>query len=212
MNYGIKHQQEYSRGELLLRTFFGFFYIALPHGIVLIFVMLASAFINFLSFWALLFTAKYPQGLFNFQLNTQRWGLRVIARLNNLSDGYPAFGLSHSDANVLIDIEAPEKSNRGTIVLRFFFGVFYVYLPHGICLLFLGIAAALVKMIAFWVILITGKFPKGMHDFIVGVMRWGFRVNAYMTYLTDQYPPFSLSGDEASFDDSNASSSDLLDN
>ena len=66
------------------------------------------------------------------------------------------------------------------------------------------------RLIAFWAVLITGKYPAGMHNYMVGVLRWQFRVGAYMGYLTDVYPPFSLSGDEADFSGNN--SSDLLDN
>lgn len=210
MKYGIKHQDSYSRGELLLRGFFGAFYIALPHAFLLIFVMLASMFLNMIAFWAILITGKYPEGMFNFQVNAQRWGLRVSARLLNLVDGYPAFGMTHQDDSVVIDIERPEKSNRLSVLARAMFGVFYVMIPHAFCLLFLQIGANFVRIIAFWAILITGKYPKGMHSYMVGVMRWGFRVNAYMGYLTDTYPPFSMSGDEADF--SGHGSKDLLDN
>ncbi|MEY3426151.1 MAG: hypothetical protein RL679_1509, partial [Bacteroidota bacterium] len=69
---------------------------------------------------------------------------------------------------------------------------FYVYIPHIFCLYFLTIAASFVRFIAWWIVLFTGKYPAGMHGFSVGVMRWGFRVSAYMGYLTDTYPPFSL--------------------
>lgn len=205
MKYGVKFQDSYSRGELLLRTFFGAFYIAIPHAFLLLFVTIASMFVNFIVFWAILFTGKFPEQLFNFQLGFQRWNLRVSARLNNLSDGYPAFGLNGSDENTIIEIERPEKSNRGTVLLRVIFGGFYVMIPHGFVLLFLMIGVVFVRLISFWVILITGKHSKGLHDFMTGVSRWQFRVSAYMTYLTDVYPPFSLSGDEATFNNARTS-------
>lgn len=210
MKYGVKHQDSYSRGELLLRTFFGFLYIIIPHGIALFFVSIASMFVKMISFWAILITGKFPQGLFNFQLGVMRWNLRVSARLSNLSDGYPAFGISAEDANTQIIMEAPEQSNRGTVLLRAIFGAFYVILPHVFVLYFLMIAVMFINMIAFWVILFTGKYPAGMHNFVVGVNRWGFRVGAYMNYMTDVYPPFSRSGNEADFENTN-SNSELLD-
>jgi len=210
MKFGIKRQESYSRGELLLRTFFGGFYIILPHIIPLIFVSLASVFVNMIAFWAILFTGKFPQGLFDFQLNVQRWNLRLSARIFNLTDGYPAFGLNHKDLNVVIEMERPENSNRLSVLARTFFGLFYVLIPHAFCLFFLQIAQLFVNQIGFWVILITGKYPEGMHSFMVGVLRWSFRVNAYMGFLTDVYPPFSMKGDEATFE--NLGSSDLLDN
>jgi hypothetical protein len=191
MNFQIKHQESYSRGELLLRTFFGIFYIALPHFIVLYFLMLVSGIFNFITFWAILFTGKFPKSMFEYQLNLMRWQLRVNARMNNLSDGYPGFGLNKEDAAVVLDIEYPETSKRGLALARVFFGVLYVYLPHAICLIFLAIAAMFVNFVAFWIVLFTGKYPEGMHSFMVGVSRWSLRVGAYMSYMTDTYPPFS---------------------
>ena len=210
MKYGVKHQESYSRGELLLRTMFGGLYIALPHALVLIFLLLWSSLLNFVSFWAILITGQYPESMFNYQLNLQRWALRVNARLQNLSDGYPAFGLSSTDSNIIIEIERPEKSNRGTVLLRAMFGFLYVLIPHAFCLIFLLIGASFVRLIAFWAVLITGKYPKGMHDYMVGLLRWQYRISIYMGYMTDVYPPFSLKGNEADFNGS--SSSDLLDN
>jgi Domain of unknown function (DUF4389) len=192
MKVTIKHQESYSRGELILRTLFGAFYIILPHMFVLLFISIAAGFINFIAFWAILITGKYPQGMWNFMLGMLRWNLRLSARMDNLSDGYPAFGLSAVDNNTSIELEYPQSSSRGLVLLRTFFGFFYILIPHGICLLFLGIAAMFVKLIAFWIVLITGKYPKGMHDFMVGVTRWSLRVSAYYYNLTDTYPPFTL--------------------
>ena len=192
MKVTIKHQESYSRGELLLRTFFGIFYIQLPHMFVLIFIGIAAMFINFIAFWAILFTGNYPRGMWNFMVGMFRWNLRLGARLNNLSDGYPAFGMDVQDSATELAIDYPEKSSRGLLLARTFFGIFYVLIPHGICLLFLMIGVLFVKIIAFWIVLITANYPKGMHDYMVGVTRWAMRVNAYYYNLTDTYPPFSL--------------------
>jgi hypothetical protein len=192
MKVTIKHQESYSRGELLLRTFFGIFYIQLPHMFVLIFIGIAAMFINFIAFWAILITGNYPRGMWNFMVGMFRWNLRLGARLDNLSDGYPAFGISATDDATSLEIEYPEKSSRGLLLLRTFFGFIYILIPHAFCLLFLMIGAIFVKLIAFWIVLITGSYPKGMHDYMVGVTRWGMRVNAYYYNLTDTYPPFSL--------------------
>lgn len=64
--------------------------------------------------------------------------------------------------------------------------------PHYIVLLVLFIAVYVVVIIAFFVVIFTGSWPAGMRDFVVGVMRWSARVNAYILLMTDQYPPFSL--------------------
>jgi hypothetical protein len=90
-----------------------------------------------------------------------------------------------------VTIEYPEKLSRGLLLLKVFFGWLYVGIPHGIVLYFYGIAVGIVMIIAFFAILFTGKYPKGMFDFVVGFNRWSMRVEAYMSLMRDEYPPFS---------------------
>ena len=187
----IKHQESYSRGELLLRTFFGAFYMALPHLFAIIIFAIGAMVLNFLSFWVVLFTGKFPRGWFDYMVKLQRWSYRLNARLLNLSDGYPAFGLNGTDDATSFDIDYPEKLSRGLVLARLFFGIFYVYIPHIFCLYFRLIWNYILIFCAWWAVLITGKYPKSMHDFTVGTLRWGARINAYMMFMTDQYPPFS---------------------
>lgn len=92
---------------------------------------------------------------------------------------------------VTFSVDYPEKLSRGWLLLKVFLGWIYVGIPHGIVLWFYGIAAAVVTFIAFWAILFTGRFPRGMFDFLVGYMRWSARVEAYLSLLRDEYPPFS---------------------
>ena len=91
---------------------------------------------------------------------------------------------------VKFSIDYPEKLSRGILLLKTFFGWLYVLIPHGIVLMFYGIAVCVVTVIAWFAILFTGKYPKGMFDFVVGYQRWSNRVNAYVMFLTDEYPPF----------------------
>jgi hypothetical protein len=191
MKIGIRHQDTYSRGELLLRSFFGPIYIGIPHIFLLVFLLIGSMFVSLITFWAILITGKFPRGMFNYQLKLMRWRLRVGARLMNLSDGYPAFGMDAVDKNVVLDVAYPESSSRGLLLARAFFGVIYVIIPHMLCLLFLQIGAMFVQLIAWWAVLITGKYPKGMHDYMTNVMRWNIRVGLYMGNMTDTYPPFN---------------------
>ena len=69
----------------------------------------------------------------------------------------------------------------------------FLAIPHYVVLVFLGIGVFFVWIITFFAVIITGRFPRGIRDYVVGVMRWGFRVNAYVLFMTDVYPPFSLS-------------------
>ena len=193
MTFDIKHAEKLSRGELLLRSFFGFIYILIPHGFVLLFMGLWGAILGFISWWIILFTGRYPQSFFEFQLGLIRWQTRVNARMYNLTDGYPAFGIDAKDDAINVDIPYPENLSRGLLLLRLFFGWLYVIIPHGIVLIFVGIAAMFAMLFGWFIILFTGKLPQGLHEFITGYLRWNFRVNAYITNMTDTYPPFSLS-------------------
>lgn len=189
--FDIVNQDSYSRGQLLLRSFFGFLYIMIPHAFLLWFMAIAGMVLGFIAWWAILFTAKYPKSFFNFQLGLLKWGTRVNARMLNLVDGYPAFGLNGVDDKTTVYVAYPEKINIGTFLLRSFFGIIYVYIPHGICLLFRFIGLYFVVLIAWWAVLIMGKYPKGMHNYVVGTFRWIMRLNIYMKFMTDKYPPFS---------------------
>ena len=194
MKLTVQHQESYSRGELLLRTFFGWLYILIPHGFVLLFVALWSAILQFVAFWVILFTGRYPQSMFEFQSGMLKWSLRVSARMYNVSDGYPAFGIKSTDEHTDLMVPYPEKVNRGLVLLRLFFGIFYVYLPHGFILMFRAWFVGILIFAAWWVVLFTGKYPDFMFDWVTGQLRWQFRVSLYMMYMTDTYPPFT--GDE----------------
>lgn len=191
MKLTIQHQESYSRGQLLLRTFFGFFYIAIPHMFLLFFVGIWACILTFVAFWVVLFTAKFPKDMFDFIVKSLNWQTRVSATMGNLVDGYPAFGINGKSDRVSLEVEYPERLSGLLLILRVFFGWIYVGIPHMFMLFFRGIATAVVMFLAWWVVLFTGKYPKSWHDFVVGTYRWGLRVNIYQGFMTDQYPPFS---------------------
>ena len=86
------------------------------------------------------------------------------------------------------DVEYPEELSRWLIFVKWLLAI-----PHFIVLLFLFIGAFVAWVIAWFAILFTKRFPRGLFDFIVGVTRWQYRVNAYAYLMRDEYPPFSLS-------------------
>jgi len=90
-----------------------------------------------------------------------------------------------------LDIAYPQTLSRGTLLLKVFLGWVYVGIPHGIVLWLYGLAVSVVTFVAFWVILFTGQYPRGLFDFVVGYYRWTMRVTAYLGLLRDEYPPFS---------------------
>jgi len=141
----------------LLRTLFGWIYIAIPHGFLLIFFGLWSLILTFIAWWVVLFTGVYPRNFFSYQERLIRWAVRLNARLFNLADGYPAFRLNATDDKIVLDIPYPERLGRGHLLLRTFFGFFYCILPHGFILMFRQLATMVLVFLAFWVVLFTGK-------------------------------------------------------
>src|SRR5258708_13375683 len=109
MKLTIAHQENYSRGELLLRTFFGFFYLTLPHAFLLMLFGIWGAILTFISFWVILFTGRYPESFFEFQVKLIRWSVRLSARRQNLDDGYPAFFLDGTDEHTSFEMPYPES-------------------------------------------------------------------------------------------------------
>ncbi len=194
MRLVIKHQEKYSRGELLLRTFFGWLYIYIPHYFVLFFVSIWGAILQFVAFWVILFTGRYPQSMFEFQVGLLKWTVRLSARAYNVSDGYPSFGIKGTDEFTDLNVPYPEKVDRGLVLLRFFLGLFYVIIPHYFILAFRGIWVGILAFVAWWVVLFTGRYPDYMHNWVVGQVRWQMRIMLYMQYMTDKYPAFT--GDE----------------
>src|SRR5258708_2763941 len=191
MKLTIAHQENYSRGELLLRTFFGFFYLTLPHAFLLMLFGIWSAILTFISFWVILFTGRYPESFFEFQVKLIRWNVRLNARRGNLVDGYPAFFTDGTDDLTSFEMPYPESLSRGTALLKAFFGAIYCGFPHLFVLLFRSIWGGILSFIAWWVILFTGKYPTSTHAFNVGTIRWTIRLQLYLTYMSDEYPPFS---------------------
>ena len=190
MTFYINRQEEYSRGQLLLRSFFGWIYILIPHAILLVFLTLGAAFVNMITFWIILFTGKYPDWSWNYLVKLLRYNMRVTASLLNLTDVYPEFGLGGSHPEMNFDLPYQEEQSRGRLILRALFGMLML-LPHFIVLYFLQIGVAFVGMIGFFAILFTGKYPEGMFNFVVKFMRWQVRVSCWSTFLTPDYPAFT---------------------
>jgi hypothetical protein len=191
MKLSITHQQTYSQGELILRTLFGPLYIGIPHGFLLGVVGIWYSIIEFVKFWVVLFTGRFPESMFEFQLRYQRWYLRVYATMMNLVDGYPAFYPRGTSETVKLEAARPEKVNQGMVLVRVLFGWLYVGIPHGICLYGRLIATMVLAFLAWWAVLFTGKYPERWHAFNVGTFRWAVRLVHYFGYFTDTYPPFS---------------------
>ena len=191
MQLSVTHQESNSRGELLLRTFFGSVYMVFPHLFLLFFAEIWARILGFIAWWVILFTGRYPENMFAFQVKLMQWNLRLSARMYNLCDGYPAFWPSGTDDSTSLFVEYPESLSRGKLLLRTFFGIFYVYIPHLFLLFFIGIWASILNFISWWVILFTGTYPISNHAYMVRYLRWSYRLNLYMLNMTDTYPTFN---------------------
>jgi hypothetical protein len=167
--------------------------LLIPHLIILYFLQIVANIVYLIATIAILFTGRYPRGLFNFYVGYTRWTSNVYGYLFSAYDKYPPFSMDAGDYPLSFSADYPENLSR---LLNFpILGLIIkliLLIPHIIVVYFLALVAMIVLFIAQFAILFTGSFPEGMHKFVIGVGRWSTRVNAYAVALTDKYPPFSL--------------------
>jgi hypothetical protein len=136
----------------------------------------------------ILFRQKYPRWWFDWNIALTKFAIRVVAYIDLLTDVYPS---TDEEQSVHVEIPYPDVRkdlNRWLPLVKWFLAI-----PHYIVLAFLWVAAVVCVVIAWFAILFTGRYPKGLFDFVVGVYRWSLRVVAYAYLLTtDRYPLFSL--------------------
>jgi uncharacterized protein DUF4389 len=136
----------------------------------------------------ILFRQKYPRWWFDWNLELTRFSGRVAVYAALLDDRYPS---TDEPQSLRLDVPYPDVRtdlSRGLPLVKWFLAI-----PHYIVLVFLGFAAVVCIVIAWFAILFTGRYPRDLFDFVVGVGRWSVRVSAYAFLLaTDRYPPFSL--------------------
>jgi hypothetical protein len=136
----------------------------------------------------ILFRQRYPRWWFDFALQFTRFGTRFGAYLFFLTDQYPS---TEDEQAVHLELDYPDAKTdlkRGLPLIKWFLAI-----PHYIVLIVFWIGAAVVTIVAWFAILFTGRYPKSMFDFVVGVARWSLRVQAYAFLLiTDEYPPFGM--------------------
>lgn len=185
--------------------------LAIPHYIVLLFLHIGYLVVTIVAFFAILFTAKYPKALFDFNVGVMRWTWRVeFYALSVLgTDKYPPFSLQ-PDADYPADLEVdyPERLSRGLVLVKWWL----LAIPHYLILAAMMAGAAMLAMnegdswngsasiplisilliVALLGLLFTARYPQGVYDFVMGINRWGIRVQAYATLMRDEYPPFRL--------------------
>lgn len=139
-----------------------------------------------IAWFAVLFGARFPEGLWRLSAYYMRWRVRAVAYLALLRDEYPPFG--EGDYPVSLTLPRPdEPRDRLTIFFRLLLA-----LPHIVILWVLGVAWAATTIIAWFAILFTGSYPRTLYEFALDVFRWSTRVEVYLLLLRDEYPPFSF--------------------
>jgi Domain of unknown function (DUF4389) len=187
--------------------------LAIPHYIVLFFLRIAYLVVTVIAFFAILFTGRYPRGLFDFNVGVMRWSWRVgFYALSALgTDKCPPFSLrSNSEYPADLEVDYPEHLHRGLVLIKWWL----LAIPHYLVLAALlsgGVPYAMdngdddwgdgtilvplirvLLLIAVVALLFTARYPKGLYDFVIGINRWAIRVVAYASLMRDEYPPFRL--------------------
>ncbi len=185
--------------------------LAIPHFIVLFFLWIAFFLTTIVVFFAILFTGRYPRSIFEFNVGVLRWSWRVnfyaYAALG--TDRYPPFSLSEvADYPAHLEVDYPEKLSRGLVLVKWWLlaipqyivvglfvngGIWAADHAHGGSTAYTG--GGLIGVLVFFaavVLLFRGYYPRTIFDLVLGLNRWAFRVTAYSTLMTDDYPPFRL--------------------
>jgi hypothetical protein len=181
--------------------------LAIPHFIVLFFLWIAFTVVSLTAFFAILFTGRYPRGLFEFNVGVLRWTWRVgfYSYSALATDKYPPFTLRDvPDYPARLEVEYPKSLSRGLVLVKWWLLALPHYLVIGV---FAGGAWAgagidrlygggglvgLLVLFAGIMLLFTDRYPTPLYDFVLGMNRWAFRVAVYATLMTDVYPPFRL--------------------
>jgi uncharacterized protein DUF4389 len=190
--------------------------LAIPHFVVLVFLWIAVAVLWIVAFFAILFTGRYPKGIFDFNVGVLRWSWRVAFYATGAlgSDRYPPFSLSaDADYPATLDVAYPEQLSRGLVLVKWWL----LAIPHYVIVAIIGSGfwigvfrfngdrwspggwgtwggglLGILVLIAGVRLLFTGRYPRDMFGLIVGLNRWVFRVAGYVLLMTDAYPPFRL--------------------
>jgi hypothetical protein len=183
--------------------------LVIPHVIALVFLWIALALLTVVAFFAILFTGRYPRAIFDFNVGVLRWTWRVgfysYSALG--TDRYPPFTLADvPDYPARIDVEYPPALSRGLVLVKWWL----LALPHYVVVaVFVGgwgsatfgthsqwaLSGGLTGLMVFFAavaLLFTGRYPRSIFSFVMGMNRWAFRVAAYALLMTDAYPPFRL--------------------
>jgi hypothetical protein len=168
--------------------------LAIPHFLVLSALRTVVEVLAVISWFSIVFTGRLPEGIARVQAMYLRYQARVMLYAEFLQEEYPPFNYDTSSPDpgdvlrVRVDLQ-PELQNRNRVTVGF---RLILAIPSAIVLVALWIAAAVIVIIGFFAVLFTGRWPQGMRKFVLNVIRYQLRFEAYLALLTDRYPPFTL--------------------
>jgi len=187
-------------------------FLAIPHCIVLAFLWACFCVFTFFAWIAILFTGRYPRGIFDFNVGVLRWSWRVAFYCYNVlgTDRYPPFTLKDVDYPARLIVAYPEKLSRGLALVKWWLLAIPHYIIVGLFTSGLwawtseshlvdnaaskvgGGLILILAIIAGFVLMFTGRYPRGLFDLLMGLNRWALRVASYVSLMHDDYPPFRL--------------------
>ncbi|HEV7204180.1 MAG TPA: DUF4389 domain-containing protein [Jatrophihabitans sp.] len=182
--------------------------LAIPHFVILLFLWIAVFVLTIVAGFAILFTGRYPRGIFDFNVGVMRWSWRVSFYAIDAfgTDRYPPFSLK-PDPTYPADftVDYPEHLSRGLVLVKWWLLALPHYLIVAVFTGGMGVGwandsweaggfglIALLVLVAAVTLLFTGSYPRPLFDFAMGLNRWTYRVMAYTALMTDEYPPFRL--------------------
>lgn len=178
--YDVGYKEERNRLTTAFRII-----LAIPHLIIAQVWGYLAEILAFIQWFIILFTGKRNENMFNMQRSWLYYAARVYGYVGLMYDEYPAFASDGPPAPVRTSLAYEENADRLSSALRIIWAI-----PALIILIVVGIAAEVLVLISWFVIVITGKHPRGMWDFILKVMRMGLQVESYAFLMTDTYPKF----------------------
>lgn len=182
VQFEVDYPERLSRLLIFVKLF-----LVIPHFIVFCFLWLALGILTVISWFAILFTGRYPKAFFEFTTGVLRWQANAVTYAALLRDEYPPFSWEPGQYPASLTIPMPERQSRLRLFVRWF-----TIVPNYIVLYFVQLGWYFTTFIAWWAILLTGRYPRGLFRFSVGVGRWYNRQWAYMLLFRDEYPPYSL--------------------
>ncbi len=166
--------------------------LVIPFAIVAGFLGFGLYIVSIIAFFTVVFTKRVPSGLFGFMAMALRFTWRSSSYQLFMREPYPSWEFTSTAADPADDpavLSIPEPGDMSRLLP---FVKWLLAIPHFFVLVFLGIGVYFVVIFAFFAVLFTGRWPEGARTFVVGVQRWAMRVMAYVLFMTDDYPPFSL--------------------